>query len=114
MKPKIRLKFKARDLWVGAYVDTDGPRIYLCPLPMICVTIEPRATKGWERNVLERWYEGGKDSVVADFKAGMEAYRDICRFGGHHARLRDQLWAGYFEVERRATVNQLKLEGIPW
>jgi hypothetical protein len=37
----VRVKFFFRwyDLWVGAYIDTSGRAVYLCPLPMVGVKL---------------------------------------------------------------------------
>jgi hypothetical protein len=37
----VRVKFFFRwyDLWVGAYIDTGGRAVYLCPLPMVGVKL---------------------------------------------------------------------------
>ena len=33
----VSVYWEPRDLWVGAYVDTDRNRVYVCPLPMLVV-----------------------------------------------------------------------------
>jgi hypothetical protein len=37
---KITPFFRWYDLWVGAYVDTKGKALYLCPVPMLGVKVE--------------------------------------------------------------------------
>lgn len=37
--------FRWYDLWVGVFIDTKTPAIYICPLPMIGVKITWRMEK---------------------------------------------------------------------
>lgn len=37
---RASLRFAWFDLWVGAYVDRERRRVYVCPLPCVLVTIE--------------------------------------------------------------------------
>jgi len=32
---KVTLFFRWYDLWIGAYVDTKGRALYVCPVPML-------------------------------------------------------------------------------
>lgn len=36
---RIRLSFAWYDLWVGAFVDKQNHKLYICPLPTILITI---------------------------------------------------------------------------
>jgi len=40
----IRVEFEPRDLWVGAFVDTDKRRLYVCIVPCFPVVLETRST----------------------------------------------------------------------
>ncbi len=35
----LRLSFAWYDIWIGIYIDTKNKKVYICPLPMILVTI---------------------------------------------------------------------------
>jgi hypothetical protein len=37
---KITPFFRWYDLWVGAYVNTKGKAVYVCPLPMVGIKIQ--------------------------------------------------------------------------
>jgi hypothetical protein len=38
----ISIRFAWYDLWVGAYWDTDGRTLYVCPLPALLFTVRLR------------------------------------------------------------------------
>lgn len=42
MKPtkRISVRFLWYDFWIGVYVDRENKRLYVCPLPMVCIRIE--------------------------------------------------------------------------
>lgn len=35
----IRVRFEPRDLWIGAYVDTERRRLYICLLPCLPIVV---------------------------------------------------------------------------
>jgi hypothetical protein len=35
----VRIKFEPRDLWIGAFVDTERRRLYLCVVPCFPVVL---------------------------------------------------------------------------
>lgn len=37
--PRVQLAFKWYDIWVGVYVDKDRRIAYICPLPMVCISV---------------------------------------------------------------------------
>jgi len=37
---KVTPFFRWYDLWIGAYVDTKGKTLYICPLPMLGLKIQ--------------------------------------------------------------------------
>lgn len=37
---KINFSIARYDLWIGAYIDTDKKKLYLCPLPCCLFTIK--------------------------------------------------------------------------
>jgi hypothetical protein len=37
---KVSFFFRWYDLWIGAYVDTKGRTVYICPVPMFGVKVE--------------------------------------------------------------------------
>lgn len=37
--------FRWYDLWIGAYVDTKGRAIYICPIPMVGVKVSWRPSE---------------------------------------------------------------------
>ncbi len=37
---KFRLSFAWYDLWIGFFFDTKKKKIYICPMPMILITIK--------------------------------------------------------------------------
>jgi hypothetical protein len=37
---RIRLSFAWYDIWIGAYIDTDKKRLYICLLPTLLITIQ--------------------------------------------------------------------------
>lgn len=39
----VTLRFAWYDLWVGAYVDRDNRRLYVCPLPCVLLTFSRRS-----------------------------------------------------------------------
>lgn len=44
---RVTLRLAWYDLWIGAYVDTAGRRLYVCPLPCVLVTVHlPRRKAG--------------------------------------------------------------------
>lgn len=36
---RIRLSFAWYDLWIGAYIDTQNKKLYICVIPTILLTI---------------------------------------------------------------------------
>ncbi len=36
---KLKISFAWYDLWIGAFIDTDKRRIYICPIPTLLITI---------------------------------------------------------------------------
>ena len=36
---KVKISFAWYDLWIGAFVDTNKKRLYICPLPTMLITI---------------------------------------------------------------------------
>ncbi len=41
----ISVKFAWYDIWVGVFIDTKKRIIYICPLPMLLITIKAKATQ---------------------------------------------------------------------
>lgn len=64
MRRRWRLRIDTRDLWVGAFVDTDY--LYLCPLPCVVLRVERRATTAWRERV------AGLDHEAAARAAALE------------------------------------------
>jgi hypothetical protein len=42
-RPRISLSFAWYDLWIGAYIDRERRRLYVCPLPCLLVTVDLKA-----------------------------------------------------------------------
>lgn len=43
---KLSAFFAWYDLWIGAYWSAESRTLYLCPLPMLCVAVTFRPTRG--------------------------------------------------------------------
>lgn len=39
---RVSVRFAWYDLWVGAYWDRKARVLYLCPLPCVLVTVQPK------------------------------------------------------------------------
>jgi len=39
-KSKLTISFAWYDLWIGAFIDSDKKRLYICPFPTILFTIQ--------------------------------------------------------------------------
>lgn len=45
---KVKFIFAWYDLWIGVFIDKPKQKIYIFPLPMLGIVIEPKFPKWWK------------------------------------------------------------------
>lgn len=46
---RVRFMFAWYDLWIGVFVDRKSDKIYIFPVPMFGIVIEPKYPKFWKQ-----------------------------------------------------------------
>lgn len=111
---KSRLKFEPRDAWIGAYLDTATPRLFVCAIPFLPLVIEIEPTEPWQKYVLESWREGGDTLIIATWREGGRAHRAACQFHGNKTTIRRTIHAANQYVKLTAISAMDRLEDIPF
>lgn len=67
-RPKVRITFEKRDLWVGVYwnawVDPQELRLYICIVPMLPIIVRiPFRPRVWPYYHNRRWYPKGNAPI---------------------------------------------------
>lgn len=83
-----RLKFEPRDVWVGVYVDPEALKLYVCPLPMCAVVLEP-ALHGPLRPMLESYRDADRRRWLRMYRIGVKSHLRMSWILRRFPRLRD-------------------------
>lgn len=77
---RISIKFKWNDIWVGVYINPDDWTLYICPIPMICISIKLASTDPVKESILIQELQTGKiysSAIEASFKTNENIFQII-------------------------------------